>query len=133
MNKTIQDSPLLFLEKELQLISQDALLIFDTKGIIVDVNNTTVRIFGKKRDELIGTPFIDLFSDPVKANNAVEQVFDTGEVRDYELVIEAGDESNTIVAFNISLYKDQTANTRNSFRERKAVFAGVRKVAGRRT
>jgi len=105
MNKTIQDSPLLFLEKELRLISQDALLIFDTKGIIVDVNNTTVRFFGKKRDELIGTPFIDLFSDPVKANNAVEQVFDTGEVKDYELVIETGDEPNTIVAFNISLYK----------------------------
>ncbi|MCD4797989.1 MAG: PAS domain-containing protein, partial [Methanosarcinales archaeon] len=115
MNKTIQDSPLLFLEKELRLISQDALLIFDTKGIIVDVNNTTVRFFGKKRDELIGTPFIDLFSDPVKANNAVEQVFDTGEVKDYELVIETGDEPNTIVAFNISLYKDQTGNVTGAF------------------
>jgi PAS domain S-box-containing protein len=115
MNKTIQDSPLIFLEKELRLISQDALLIFDTKGIIVDVNNTTVRIFGKNRDELIGTPFIDLFSDPVKANNAVKQVFDTGEVRDYELVIETGDESNTILAFNISAYKDQTGKVTGAF------------------
>ncbi|MBC2762154.1 MAG: PAS domain S-box protein [ANME-2 cluster archaeon] len=115
MNKTIQDLPLLFLEKELRLISQDALLIFDKKGIIVDVNNTTVRIFGKKRDELIGTPFIDVFSDPVKANNAVEQVFDTGEVRDHELVVETGDESNTIVAFNISPYKDQTGKVTGAF------------------
>ena len=115
MNKTIQDSPLLFLEKELRLISLDALLIFDTKGIIVDVNNTTVRISGKNRDELIGTPFIDLFSDPVKANNAVEQVFDTGEIRDYELVIETGDVPNTIVAFNISLYKDQTGKVTGAF------------------
>ncbi len=115
MNKTIQDSPLLFLEKELRLISLDALLIFDTKGIIVDMNNTTVRIFGKNRDELIGTPFIDHFSDPVKANNAVKQVFDTGEVRDYELVIETGDEPNTIVAFNISLYKDQTGKVTGAF------------------
>ncbi len=115
MNKTIQDSPLLFLEKELRLISLDALLIFDTKGIIVDVNNTTVRIFGKSRDELIGTPFIDHFSDPVKANNAVKQVFDTGEVKDHELVIETGDEPNTIVAFNISLYKDQTGKVTGAF------------------
>ncbi len=115
MNKTIQDSPLLFLEKELRLISLDALLIFDTKGIIVDMNNTTVRIFGKNRDELIGTPFIDHFSDPVKANNAVKQVFDTGEVRDYELVIETGDEPNTIVAFNMSLYKDQTGKVTGAF------------------
>ncbi|KAF5418705.1 MAG: PAS domain-containing protein [Candidatus Methanocomedens sp.] len=115
MNKTIQDSPLLFMEKELRLISQDALLIFDTKGIIVDVNNTTVRIFGKNRDELIGTPFIDHFSDPVDANNAVEQVFDTGEVRDYELVIEMGDVPNTIVAFKMSLYKDQTGKVIGAF------------------
>ncbi|HIH87572.1 MAG TPA: PAS domain S-box protein, partial [Methanosarcinales archaeon] len=115
MNKTIQDSPLLFLEKELRLISQDALLIFDTKGIIVDVNNTTARIFGEKRGELKGTPFIDLFSDPVKANNAVEQVFDTGEVKDCELVIETGDENDTIVAFNISLYKDQTGKVTGAF------------------
>ncbi len=115
MNKTIQDSPLIFLEKELRLISLDALLIFDTKGIIVDVNNTTVRIFGKSRDELIGTPFIDHFSDPVKANNAVEQVFDTGEVRDYELVIETVDEPDIIVAFNISPYKDQTGKVTGAF------------------
>ena len=115
MNKTIQDSPLLFLEKELRLISFDALLIFDTKGIIVDVNNTTVRIFGKNRDELIGTPFIDLFSDRVKANNAVKQVFDTGNVRDCELAIETGDETNTIVAFNILPYKDQTGKVTGAF------------------
>jgi len=115
MNKTIQDSPLIFLEKELRLISQDALLIFDTKGIIIDVNNTTVRIFGKNRDELTGTPFIDHFSDPVKADNAVKQIFDTGNVRDCELVIETVDVPNTIVAFNISLYKDRTGKVTGAF------------------
>ncbi|MCK4929156.1 MAG: PAS domain-containing protein, partial [Methanosarcinales archaeon] len=115
MNKSIQDPPILVMERELQLISQDVLLIFDTKGIIVDINNTTVRTLGKNRDELIGSRFIDHFIDTVRANNAIEQVFDSGEVTNYELVMETGNEPNPIFAFNISPYKDQTGKVVGAF------------------
>lgn len=107
MDKNSQGSPLLVAESELQIISQDILLIIDTKGIIVDVNTTAVRVFGKDRDDLTGTQFSDYFVNPVKANNAVKQVLETGEVRDNELVILTGEGDNVIIVFNMSPYKDQ--------------------------
>ncbi|MDF1557842.1 MAG: PAS domain S-box protein [ANME-2 cluster archaeon] len=115
MNNNIQDSPLLIMEREFQLISQDVLLIFDIEGIITDVNNSAVRIFGKNREKLIKSRFVEHFIDPVRANNAVKQVFDTGEVRDYELVMETGDGPNPIITFSISPYKDQTGKIVGAF------------------
>jgi signal transduction histidine kinase len=35
-------------------------------------------------------------------------VFETGDVRDYELVMKARDGTETIVAYNASVYEDQT-------------------------
>ncbi len=92
----------------------DPLVTFDQKGIILDVNEGTIKATGRTREELIGTPFADYFTDPEKAHKGERLVFETGEVRDYELVMK-GDGSETIVSYNASVYKDQTGQVVGAF------------------
>ena len=94
--------------------SPDPLVTFDQKGIILDVNGATIKATGRTREELTGTPFADYFTDPEKAHKGAMLVFETGEVRDYELVMK-GDGSETIVSYNASVYKDQTGQVVGAF------------------
>ena len=107
MSKTTKESPLRYVERELQLISLDPLVTFDHKGIILDVNEATIQATGRTWEELIGTPFADYFTDPERAYRGAMLTFETGEVRDYELVIKASDGTETIVSYNASVYRDQ--------------------------
>jgi PAS domain S-box-containing protein len=95
--------------------SLDPLVTFDQKGIILDVNEATIRATGRTREELIGTPFADYFTDPERAYKGAMVVFETGEVRDYELVMKAKDGTETIVAYNASLYRDQAGKVMGAF------------------
>jgi PAS domain S-box-containing protein len=115
MNKTTKELPLQYVERELQLISIDPLVMFDRKGIILDVNDAMSRITGRSVDELIGTPFADHFTDPEKAYKGAMLTFETGEVRDYELVMKAMDGTETVVSYNASVYKDQKGNVVGAF------------------
>ena len=108
MNKTTKELPLRYVERELQLISIDPLVMFDQNGIILDVNDAMSRVTGRSIDELIGTPFADYFTDPERAYKGAMLTFEIGEVRDYELVMKARDGTETIVAYNASVYEDQT-------------------------
>jgi len=82
MNKTTKELPLRYVERELQLISIDPLVMFDQKGIILDVNDAMSRVTGRSLDELIGTPFSDYFTDPERAYKGAMLTFETGEVRE---------------------------------------------------
>ena len=115
MNKTTKELPLQYAERELQLISIDPLVMFDQKGIILDVNEATIRATGRTRKELIGTPFADHFTDPERAYKGAMLTFETGEVRDYELVMKAKDGTETIVSYNASVYRDQKGNAVGAF------------------
>ena len=115
MNKTTKELPLRYVEKELQLISIDPLVMFDQEGIILDVNEATIQATCRTREKLIGTPFADQFTDPERAHRGVKLVFETGEVRDYELVMKARDGTETIVSYNTSVYKDQKGNVVGAF------------------
>ncbi|MEA3324052.1 MAG: PAS domain-containing protein [Euryarchaeota archaeon] len=115
MNKTTKELPLQYVERELQLISIDPLAMFDRKGIILDVNDAMSRITGRSVDELIGTPFADHFTDPEKAYKGAMLTFETGEVRDCELVMKARDGTETVVSYNVSVYRDQTGNVVGAF------------------
>jgi PAS domain S-box-containing protein len=95
--------------------SLDFLVTFNQKGIILDVNEATVKATGRSREELIGTPFADYFTDPEKAYKGAMLVFETREVRDYELVMKAKDGTETIVAYNASVYKDQNGKVIGAF------------------
>ncbi len=92
----------------------DPLITFDQKGIILDVNEATIKAAGKTREELTGTPFADYFTDPEKAYKGAMLVFETGEVRDYELVMK-GNGNETVVSYNASVYKDQTKQVVGAF------------------
>src|SRR5665809_36627 len=95
--------------------SLDPLVTFDHEGIILDVNEATIKATGMERNELINTPFADYFTDPERAYKGAMVVFQTGEVRDYELVMKAKDGTETIVAYNASVYKDQSGKVVGAF------------------
>jgi PAS domain S-box-containing protein len=96
-------------------VNLDPLVTFDHNGIIMDVNGATIRATGRTREELIGTPFADYFTDPERAYKGAMLTFETGEVRDYELVMKAKDGTETIVSYNASVYKDQTGEVVGAF------------------
>jgi PAS domain S-box-containing protein len=95
--------------------SLDPLVTFDQEGIILDVNGATIRATGRTRKELIGTPFADHFTDPERAYKGAMLTFETGEVRDYELVMKARDGTETMVAYNASVYRDQAGDVVGAF------------------
>lgn len=85
--------------------SLDPLVTISTEGKITDMNEATIRIVGKTREELIGTNFFEYFTDHAKAREVYEAVFDKGFVADYPLTIR--DHKLTDVLFNGSVYKDE--------------------------
>ena len=84
--------------------SLDPLITISTAGKITDVNEATAIITCKTRAELIGSDFAVYFTDPQKAREIYQEVFEKGFVTSYPLVLI--DEELTDVLFNGSLYKD---------------------------
>ena len=114
-------------------VSIDLLATFDHKGIIMDVNGATIHATGRTREELIGTPFADYFTDPERAYKSAMLAFEVGGVRDCELVMKASDGTETIVSYNTSIYRDQKGDAVGAFAaarditERKAAEAEIKK------
>jgi len=86
----------------------DPMVTISPGGKITDVNEATVRATGAPRDTLIGTSFSDYFTDPVKANEAYQLVFEQGAVADYPLTLRHrdGHQARTEVLYTASLYRD---------------------------
>jgi PAS domain S-box-containing protein len=88
-------------------------------GKISDVNETAISVTNLKRDELIGTDFLDLFTDKEKASKGFTTVFEEGSVRDFELELVNRLGHVTPVTFNAIVFK----NEKGEFTE---FFASVR-------
>ncbi len=84
--------------------SLDPLFTISPDGKITDMNNASINIIGRPRNELIGTDFFNYFTEPGKAKDGYKQVFSKGFVADYPLTIK--DHKLTDVLFNGSVYKD---------------------------
>ena len=84
--------------------SKDPLVTVSMEGKIMDMNEATIRITGVERNKLIGTNFLDYFTDPQKAREVYQVIFAKGSVADYPLTIR--DHKLTEVLFNGSVYKD---------------------------
>jgi|GEM_PF-2535432 len=95
--------------------SLDPLMTFDIKGIILDVNEATVRAIGKPQGELIGTAFEDCFTDSKRARDAVKEVFKIARIQGYELVMKGQGEAETIVLCNASVFKNQNGGVVGAF------------------
>ncbi|MBT3382218.1 MAG: PAS domain S-box protein [Prolixibacteraceae bacterium] len=95
--------------------SIDPWIIFNTKGIITDVNTATEKAVGLSRAELLNTPFADYFTDNKKAQAGAGQVFEKGKVKDYELVLIAKDKTETEVSYNATVYTNQNGDIVGAF------------------
>ncbi len=90
--------------------SVDPLVTIDPNGKITDVNDSTEVVTGFSREDIIGTDFSDYFTDPLKAREGYQKVFEEGIVRDYELEIKNKNGQITPVLYNASVYKDDSNN-----------------------
>ncbi|MCL7413635.1 MAG: PAS domain S-box protein [ANME-2 cluster archaeon] len=111
----LPEDVLQYIEKELKISSPDPWVMFDKEGTITDVNEATIRLAGKTRKELIGSPFADCFTDPEKTQECVNLTLKTGKLQDYELSIKGRDMTETIVAYNASVFKDLNGQVVGAF------------------
>lgn len=88
--------------------SLDPLVTISTEGKITDMNEALTKITGKSRENLTGTDFKDYFTDPQKAHEVYQEVFEKGFVADYPLTLK--DHTLIDVLFNGSVYKDEQGN-----------------------
>ena len=105
--------------------SLDPLVTISPEGKITDVNEATVKVTGIPRDRLIGTDFSDYFTEPEKAREGYQQVFEKGFVTDYPLTIRHKDGNLMDVLYNASVYRDVHGNVLG-------VFAAARDVTAQR-
>jgi len=84
--------------------SRDPLFTINIDGKISDINDASVKITEVSRETLIGSDFSNYFTEPLKAKEGYQQVFDKGFVTDFPLTITDG--KFTDVLFNGSVYKD---------------------------
>jgi PAS domain S-box-containing protein len=103
----------------------DALMTTDPQGIISDVNKQMEALTGCTRDELIGAPFKNFFTDPERAEAGIKQVLAEGKVTNYELTARSRDSKETVVSYNASTFYDRD-------RRLQGVFAAARDVTERK-
>ena len=103
----------------------DALMTTDPAGIITDVNKQTEALTGCTRDELIGAPFKNYFTDPDRAEAGIRRVLREKSVTDYELTAQARDGKKTVVSYNATTFYDRN-------RKLEGVFAAARDVTERK-
>jgi PAS domain S-box-containing protein len=99
----------------------DALMTTDPLGIITDVNHQMETLTGCTRDELIGAPFKNCFTDPERAKAGIKLVLYERKVSDYELTARARDGKETLVSYNATTFYDRE-------RRLQGVFAAARDV-----
>src|ERR1700712_2260919 len=73
----------------------DALMTTDPRGIITDVNKQAEALTGCTRDELIGAPFKNYFTDPERAEAGIKLVLAQQKVTNYELTARDRDGKQT--------------------------------------
>jgi PAS domain S-box-containing protein len=103
----------------------DALMTTDPSGIITDVNKQMEQLTDCTRDELIGAPFKNYFTDPERAEAGIKLVLSEKKVTDYELTARAKDGTETVVSYNATTFYDRD-------RKLQGVFAAARDVTERK-
>lgn len=99
----------------------DALMTTDPYGIITDVNKQMEALTGCTRDELIGAPFKNYFTDPERAEAGIKLVLSEKKVTNYELTARARSGKETVVSYNATTFY-------NRDRKLQGVFAAARDV-----
>ena len=103
----------------------DALITTDPSGIITDINRQMEALTGCTRDELIGAPFKNYFTDPERAEAGIKLVLSEKKVTNYELTARARDGKKTEVSYNATTFYDRDRNLQG-------VFAAARDITERK-
>ena len=103
----------------------DALITTDPSGIISDVNKQMEALTGCTRDELIGEPFKNYFTDAERAEAGIKRVLTETKLTNYELTARARDGKETVVSYNATTFYDRD-------RALQGVFAAARDITERR-
>lgn len=103
----------------------DALMTTDPAGIITDVNKQMEALTGCTRDELIGAPFKNYFTDPQRAEAGIKLVLSQNKVTNYELTARDRDGRETVVSYNATTFYDRD-------RRLQGVFAAARDITERK-
>ncbi len=85
--------------------NRDPLFTINALGKITDMNNASVKITGVSRVKMIGSDFYEYFTEPEKAKEGYQHIFENGSVEDFPLTMK--DKGLTDVLFNGSVYKDE--------------------------
>jgi len=99
----------------------DALMTTDPAGIVTDVNKQMEALTGCTRDELIGAPFKNYFTDPGRAEAGIKLALREKKITNYELTACARDGKTTVVSYNATTFYDRD-------RKLQGVFAAARDV-----
>ena len=119
LNRRLHDQQ--FYTRSLIESNIDSLMTTDTRGVITDVNQQMVDLTGRTRDELIGAPCRNFFTNPTRADTAIARVMKEDRIIDYELTVRSFDGTETVVSYN-------AATLRNRERTVQGVFAAARDV-----
>ncbi|MGO9989569.1 MAG: PAS domain S-box protein [Steroidobacteraceae bacterium] len=103
----------------------DALIATDPSGIISDVNKQMEALTGCTRDELIGAPFKNYFTDAQRAEAGIKRVLSETKLTNYELTARARDGKETVVSYNATTFYDRD-------RTLQGVFAAARDITERK-
>ena len=103
----------------------DALITTDPSGIITDVNTQMESLTDCTRDELIGAPFKNYFTDPERAEAGIKLVLNEKKVTNYELTASSRDGRETVVSYNATTFYDRD-------RTLQGVFAAARDITERK-
>jgi PAS domain S-box-containing protein len=103
----------------------DALITTDPSGIITDVNKQMEVLTDCTRDELIGAPFKNYFTDPERAEASIKLALSEKKVTNYELTAHARGGKETVVSYNSTTFYDRD-------RTLQGVFAAARDVTERK-
>jgi PAS domain S-box-containing protein len=97
----------------------------DPSGIITDVNKQMEVLTDCTRDELIGAPFKNYFTEPDRAVKGIDLALGKKKITDYELTVRARDGKETMVSCNATTFYDRD-------RKLQGVFAAARDVTERK-
>jgi PAS domain S-box-containing protein len=103
----------------------DALMTTDPNGVISNVNQQMEGLTGCSREELIGSPCKNYFTEPEQANAAITRVLQEGKITNFELTVLAKDGKETLVSYNATTFYDHERNLQG-------VFAAARDVTERK-
>jgi PAS domain S-box-containing protein len=103
----------------------DALTTTDPLGIITDVNKQMEALTGCTRDELIGAPFKNCFSDPDLAEAGIRIAMSKRKITDYEMIARDRSGKETVISYNATTLYDRD-------RKLQGVFAALREITERK-